>query len=192
MPRGCNSLGREVYDNGPIVTHAGMGYGGADVSMASVNPNIGGAKMVLQTGQQHYRVADDFIVPAGGWMLDGITLNGYGPDAPPGSPGWTGFSLKIWQGSAPGEGSPLYETIASPAISSSNVYRVLNGAGNLQDNARAVDRILYALPNVTLVEGQYWFDFQVSGGVSAAMNCVMDISPQYPDNPITARATPIC
>lgn len=175
------AMAAELYNNGPVVTHPGQGFGGADVSMASSNANSGGANMLSPT----YRCADDFTVPAGGWVLDGIKLSGYRTSAPPGNPGWTTFDLKIWAGANPGVGAPVYQTNAAPAIAFTNVYRIFNGVANLQNTDRALNSLTFALPNLNLAAGQYWFDLSVGGAATGWMNYVMDPNPANPNDPIT-------
>jgi len=177
------AYGDLLYDNGPFITHPGQGAGGADVSMCSVNPNSGGSNMRLTT-EPYYRCADDFVVPAGGWILDKVRTFGYETGAAPGSPAWTGFSMKIWSGT-PGTGTVVYQTTAAPTIAWTGVYRVFNGTTNLTNTQRAVNYLDWTLPNVQLGPGTYWVDVQVQGGSSGWWNYVMDPNPSNPNDPIT-------
>lgn len=174
------AMGAELYNSGGFITHAGQGFGGADVSMASLAYNSGGHNM-LGT----YREADDFIVGAGGWTIDSIKTHGYATNAPAGNPGWTGFSMKIWAGASPGLGSPVYQTTAAPTITFTNVYRVFNGAANLLNTARAVNSLTWSVPNINLPAGQYWVDVNVTGGSTGWWNYVMQPNPTNPNDPIT-------
>lgn len=66
-----------LYDNGPMITHAGGGAGGADASVLQTNlgMNAYGFGHQLEYG---YRVADDFEVDiASGWDLDAIQFFAY-------------------------------------------------------------------------------------------------------------------
>lgn len=175
-----------LYDNGPFITHPGQGYNGADLSMCSLNPNSGGSNMrQAGTGLAYYRCADDFIVPAGGWNIDGIRTYGYATGAAPGTPGWTGFEMKVWSGAQPGIGTPVYTTTVAPTIAFTNVYRCFNGV--FVDNTRAINRMDWAIPagGLALPAGQYWIDVQVQGGTSGWWNYVMDPNPTNPNDPIT-------
>jgi hypothetical protein len=169
----------ELFNTATFVTHAGQGAGGLDVSMCSVNPNSGGNNMFAPS----FKTADDFIVPAGGWTLDGIQLFGYMTGNNPAP--WTGYTLNIWQGATPGLGTAVYTTTAAPTKVMTNVYRVFNGTANLLNTDRRINRMTWSLPNVALAAGQYWFDLSVSGGTSGWMNYVMQPNPTNPNDPIT-------
>ena len=52
----------QIYDNGTIVNNPGLGVGGADVSSLHDGLNSLGMNHASGLG---YRVADDFIIPAG-------------------------------------------------------------------------------------------------------------------------------
>jgi hypothetical protein len=65
-----------LFDNGPLVTHPGGGYGGADASFVQISIGLlayGSGNMV----SLNYWVADDFTVPAGGWIIEGYGFYGY-------------------------------------------------------------------------------------------------------------------
>lgn len=173
-----------LYDNGPVVTHPGQGAGGADVSMCSVAPNTAGLNMMQQTGQDYYRVADNFTVPAGGWTVDKLRLWGYATGTTPGNPGYTGYSLIIWNGD-PGVGTQVYTTTAAPTVAWSGVYRVFNGTANLTNTQRPLNWLDFALPNINLAPGNYHWDLMVTASVSAWYPLVMDINPSNPNDPIT-------
>ena len=115
-----------IYDNGPIITNPGLGYRGGDVSMATLEVNTCGLSVDADQG---YRVADDFTVPAGGWMLNGIELYAYATNAPPGAPGWLAYSLNIWQGDVPGTGTPVFTTTAAPTITPAGTHSASSGCG---------------------------------------------------------------
>ena len=173
-----------LYDNGPVVTHPGQGAGGADVSMCSVAPNTAGLNMMQQSGQDYYRVADNFVVPAGGWQVDKLRLWGYATNGTPGAPPWTGYSLILWSGD-PGVGTQVYSTTAAPTITWSGVYRVFNGTANLLNTARALNWLDFSLPNINLPAGTYHWDLMITSSTSAWMPLVMDINPANPNDPIT-------
>jgi hypothetical protein len=178
-----------LYDNGPVVTHPGQGAGGADVSMCSSHPDSAGANMLWQAvDPRYFRVADDWVVPAGQtWNVSQLRLWGYATNAPPGFPGWTFYSLKIWRDQTPSDDpANFYQTTAAPAITFSGVYRVFNGIENLMNTERALNRLTFSFsPALVLPAGTYWFDLQVGGGTFGWYNFVMDINPRNPYDPIT-------
>ncbi|MFZ1553126.1 MAG: hypothetical protein WAV53_17145, partial [Anaerolineae bacterium] len=69
--------GAILFDNGPLVTHPGGGFGGADASavQTAIGLTIYGAGHQLSANN---RVADDFTVPAGEtWTINTVTFYAY-------------------------------------------------------------------------------------------------------------------
>lgn len=176
----------ELYNNGPFVTHPGQGAGGADVSMASSNPNFAGLNMRFLGGTnppELFTIADDFAVSdAAGWFVDQITMFGYETNANP--PAWTVARLWIYD-NAPDAGGTIIHSYTSNTWQFSGVYRVFNGAGNLQNTQRPIYKILFNTTGLQLNQGTYWLALQVEGGASGWANMVMDINPNDANNPIT-------
>jgi hypothetical protein len=178
----------DLHDNGPIITHPGAGAGGLDVSMCSLNPNSSGSNMLLQGVNPYYRVADDWVVPAGEeWSVTDLKLQGYVTGGVAGNPGWTSYSLRIWKDQMPVDGpANFYNGTAAPTIAFLNVYRVFNGVANLLNTQRPVNELTFTFnPPLSLPAGTYWFDLQVGGAASGWYNYVMDPNPANPDDPIT-------
>lgn len=181
-----------LYNNGPFVTHPGGGAGGADASMASVNPNWGGLQMYNANSPgkpEQYTIADDFTVTdSQGWYITRITMYGYEIDA--NNPNWTLAKLKIYNG-VPGGGGSVIASYTSTNWSSTGVFRVFNGVANLPSTLRLINRIVFDIPSLELAQGSYWValqvDTQLVGGNprQAWANFVMDINPNDPNNPIT-------
>ena len=170
-----------LWDNGGIVTHPGAGAGGVDVSMASVG-GAAGSNVRQQTTGDHFRVADDFVV-SGTWLVESITVQAYETNAS--TPGWTGGSLNVWDGSPADAGSSIVASFSNPTVTDAGVYRVFNGAANLSNTARPVHNITFALNDLQLGSGTYWIDWNVEGGASAWANPVMEANPSDPNAPIT-------
>jgi hypothetical protein len=173
-----------AFDNGGIVTHPGAGAGGADVSMASPDPqNLAGSNARLNptTGGPEFRIADDFTVTAAaGCVLSEVVTHGYQTG---GVPTWTAANINIRSGSTAG---PIVATATTNSWAWTGVYRVFNGLGNLQNTQRPVYRIVFSFTDVTLPPGTYWIDWQIVGGASGWAPYVM-LPPDPPGgaNPIT-------
>ena len=87
-----------LYDNGPRVSCAGCGSGGADASVLETALGMGlyGWNQAQALG---YRVADDFPVPDGErWTVDDSQFFAYQTSAPTGASPITSVNLRIWNG----------------------------------------------------------------------------------------------
>jgi len=162
-PAGTATL---LHDNGPIVTRAGAGAGGADASV--VQTQMGNVSHGANHGQASgFRVADDFEVPAGGWIIDTITVYAYEVGSSTTST-IQSVNLRIWNGvpGEPGSSVVFGDTTTNRMLGSgfANVYRVAPTA--LTDPARPVMASVVALGGLQLSEGSYWLDWQ-SAGTSA-------------------------
>lgn len=179
--------GDVLWDNGPIVTHPGQGDGGADVSMASVEVNSGGANASnAETKDGNFRVADDFLVSGGAWNIDSISVNVYATNGDPNKPPFTDFNANIWDGPPGVDGSNIVATSTGfENLEWTGVYRVFNGAGNLGSTARAIMQVDLLFDDLSLEPGFYWVDWQADTETSAWANYVMDVNPNDPDDPIT-------
>ncbi|MCB1568213.1 MAG: hypothetical protein KDI69_05265 [Xanthomonadales bacterium] len=166
MPARPNAIQAILYDNGPFVTHPGGGASGADASAVESSLGLTTFGFGHQVSSNN-RVADDFTVPAGGWIINAITFYAYQT----GSTTTTTFdhvNLQIWDG-VPGQlGSNIVwgdtSTNRLSASSFSNVYRVLDTG--LTDSNRPIMANTVTV-GTTLPAGTYWLDWQ-SGGTLAS------------------------
>ncbi|MEP0775109.1 MAG: hypothetical protein HRF46_12180, partial [Acidobacteriota bacterium] len=155
-----------LYDNGPLVTHPGGGFGGADASALQSDLGLStyGFGHALSSG---YRVADDITVPAGGWYIDTITFFAYQTGS-----GTTStidhINLRIWDGVPGAVGSTIVwgDTTTNRLVSTawSNIYRVLDT--NLLGTTRPVMANVAAV-GVFLPAGTYWLDWQTGGTLAS-------------------------
>lgn len=155
-----------LWDNGPLVTTPGGGYGGADVSerQTLLDEHIIG---VNHDPGSLTRLADDFMVTyPGGWTIDTITFYAY----------QTGSSttstieqvyLRIWDGHPRLASSNVVfgDTTTNRLISTtwSGIYRA--------DDVAPLDHQRPIMENdvdvgVTLGPGTYWLDWQSDGSLS--------------------------
>jgi len=155
-----------LYDNGPLVTHPGGGVNGANTS--AIQTTLG----LLTAGFAHaigisVRVADDFVVPAGGWNIATVTVFAYQTGSTTTST-INDVRVQIWNGppGAPGSAVVFGDTTTNRLISSSftNIYRSV--IGDLLANNRPIMANTVAI-NTILPPGSYWLDW-TSGGTLAS------------------------
>ncbi|HRO86767.1 MAG TPA: GEVED domain-containing protein [Chiayiivirga sp.] len=155
-----------LYDNGPLITNAGAGAGGADVSalQTAVGNSIYGSNVSVSGG---FRVADDFAVPAGGWMVDAITVFAYQTGSTTTST-MNAANLRIWDGVPGAAGSNIVfgdtTTNRLAATAFSGIYRTLDtDLTNADRPIMSVDISVGAI----LPEGTYWVDWQLGGSLAS-------------------------
>lgn len=157
----------ELYSNGPLVTHPGEGFGGADASAVQSDLDLTTHGFNVSKAAD-LRLADDFEVPAGGWHVGSITFYVYvigGGSTPPFA--IDHVNLQIWDG-PPGEaGSSVVwgddNTNLLKDVEFSNIYRVSDKRdSNLIASNRPVMAVTASVDHV-LAEGTYWLDWQVDG-----------------------------
>ncbi len=155
-----------LYDNGPLITNPGAGAGGADVSalQTAVGNSTYGSNVSTSAG---FRVADDFSVPAGGWMVDTITVYSYQTGSSTTST-INAANLRIWDGVPGAAGSNIVfgdtTTNRLSATAFSGIYRTLDtDLTNADRPIMSVDISVGAI----LPAGTYWVDWQLGGSLAS-------------------------
>jgi len=156
-----------LYDNGPLVTHPGGGFGGADASVLQTNLSMstyGVGHQVLS----NYWVADDFTVPAGGWNIAGFGFYAYQTGSGITST-LTAVHLIIYDG-VPGNGGTNIvfgdgTTNRLTSTSFTNIYRVLDNSMLNTDRPIMLDDCKF---NLNLAPGTYWIAWQTDGTLTFA------------------------
>ena len=154
-----------LFDNGPLTTHPGGGFGGANASavQTALGLTLFGFGHAISSG---FRMADDFTVPAGGWTISTITFYAYQT----GSTTTTtinNVNLQIWNG-VPGaqavSSSATPPPTAWPAAASPTSTVCLTP--RLTNNTRPVMANVVTV-NTTLPAGTYWLDWQTGGTLTS-------------------------
>ena len=155
-----------LYDNGPLVTHPGAGAGGANVSalQTAIGMDTFGFGHQISAGN---RVADDFTVTGGGWLINTITFFAYQTGSSTTST-INNINLRIWDGPPNVGGSSVVfgDTTTNRLVSStwSNINRTLDTALTASD--RPIMASVVAV-NTFLPAGTYWVDWQVGGTLAS-------------------------
>ncbi len=155
-----------LFDNGPLITNAGAGAGGADVS--ALQTAVGGG--IFGFGHQllnNNRVADDFVVSGSGWLVNTVTFFAYQTGSTTTST-MNAVTLQIWNGppGAPGSSVVFGDTVTNRLVSSTftNIYRTLDTA--LTNNQRPVMANVVTV-NTFLPAGTYWLDWNAGGTLAS-------------------------
>ncbi len=135
---------------------------------------IGGlsAQSIELTGV--YRFADNFTVPAPGWLLSGASFYAYQPGAiGPVSP-FDAANVRIWNGAPGSPGSSVVWgdsfTNRLSNVSSTSTFRIFNSVVGPFAAAPDSTRLVWKLDTTFvkfLAAGTYWIDFQIEPNDSA-------------------------
>lgn len=151
-----------IYDNGPLITNPGAGYGGADASVLQTNLGMSTYGFGVQAGNG-YRIADDFALAAETHLTQ-IVLYGYQTYSGT-TPTIDNVNLTIWDENL-GTGTILWGDNSTNVLGSSeftNIYRVTDS--NLLNADRPIMSLVIPL-DLTLGPGTYWLDYQFAGSAS--------------------------
>lgn len=166
-PEGVPACGSQLYTNGPWVTATGTGPGGADLSVldTAAGNSIFGFGHAVSGG---FRVADEFVVPAGGWTLNCAVLYAYQTGSTTTST-MTAVNVRIWDGQPGAVGSNIVfgDTTTNRMISSTwtNAYRVADNA--ISGTTRPIMAQTVNFGGLNLAAGTYWLDFQTGGSLAS-------------------------
>ena len=156
-----------LHDNGPLVTHPGGGFGGADASalQTAIGLNVYGFGHAVATG---FRLADDFTVPGPApWSITDITFFAYQTGSTTTST-ITDVNLRIWDGPPGQAGSNIvYGDTTTNRLATStftNIYRAIDTS--LLDSNRPIMADVVTV-NTTLPPGTYWLDWQTGGSLAS-------------------------
>ena len=151
-----------LWNNGPLVTNAGAGAGGADVSVSSPGQSTG-----VNFNNAFYARADNFTVSGGGWNISSMTFFGYQTGSGNAST-ITGLYAQIWSGDPMSGGTVVWGDMTTNIMSSTSwtgIYRT--DAASLGSTDRPIMDIVANGLNVSLADGQYWIEFAATGSTSS-------------------------
>jgi hypothetical protein len=123
-------------------------------------------------GSGAFRLADDFVVGAGGMNLGYVKFPIYTTGAT--AITTTAVTLQIWQGGPPGVGTLIFGDTTTNRMANvefSNIYRIFNtaggpacgGTGTAPGTTRR-QQMAYVTVNQNLAPGTYWLDWGYTGG----------------------------
>jgi hypothetical protein len=151
-----------------LITGVGTGAGGADLSTLQSSSLLMTSFGSTNSTATAFRVAENFVVPAGGWTIDKITTYAYQTGSTTTST-MNAFNFRIWNGTPGAMGSSVVfgdtTTNRMTATAFTNIYRVT------ETTLTATNRPIMAIEagglNLTLPAGTYWLDWQVGGSLGS-------------------------
>ncbi len=169
-PTAVWALGPNVlFNNGPVANSLGTGAGGADESVlqtTSLGMNTLGFGHQVLNGN---RMADDFTVPAGGWLIDSFTFFAYQTNSPTTST-MTEVNMRIWDGVPAAPGSNIVfgdnTTNVMTATAFTNIFRVTETTTGTATNRPIMAQTVGGL-SLLLPAGTYWVDWQSGGSLAS-------------------------
>ena len=159
-----NSDDNVIYDNGPLITHPGAGYGGLDASalQESIGLTVHGWNANRSQG---YSLSDDFIVDDF-WELSNIELYVYQEYATNAT--ISEASAQIWDGdpNLP-ESTVIFGDLSTNRLllnSLSDIYRVFES--DITSQSRRLQLVSIDLSGCIVTPGIYWIQVQFVGSDS--------------------------
>jgi uncharacterized repeat protein (TIGR01451 family) len=162
-------LGGALLDLRPqLITHPGAGAGGADESRLQ-NSSLGMGTIGFGAQQSvPNRVADDFVVPAGGWDVNAISFYTYQTGSTTTST-ITGLTFQIWNGPPNVGGSTVvFGDTTTNRLSSStftNIFRVTETT--IGNTTRPIMAATASGLTINLPAGTYWLDWAYTGSLAS-------------------------
>lgn len=171
-----------IYENGPFVTHANGGAGGAPASLVQTGPPYFMTELGFEaaaTGAPPSSVAEDFVTN-GTWCVHGIEVFAFQTGAT--APSLTGVFLEFYDGDPATTGQPI---VGSPGFANNlftmpghlvsntmtGVFRALDTAPTT--TTAQVQSVFVGLPAPLLLDssalpgGRYWLRMQFTGSQAA-------------------------
>ena len=150
-----------LHDNGGVVTSSGGAADGADLSAVptALGATLTGHAAVIAHDQ---RVADDFVVPAGGWRVAAFEFDVFQPGASALAPSYDRAHVRVWDGAPGAVGSSIvFGDLATNRLVSArfaNAWRV-TGLGSALE--RPIHEVRASTGTLVLAPGTYWVEWQV-------------------------------
>jgi len=156
-----------LYDNGPIITHPGGGYGGNDASAVQtiLSLNTYGFGAQISSG---ISLADDFTISDDYWRIVGFQFFTYQTGSTTAST-ITDLQVQIYDSPPDSGGTVIWGDLATNRLTYTewkNIFRVLDY--NLPDTERPImSAETEIMPPLILYSGKYWIEFRLGGTLSS-------------------------
>lgn len=151
------SAGVTLWNNGPVVTNPGGGFGGADASLVQSQLGMTGLGGNATVGS--FRRADNFTVGAGGWQLDSIQVFGYFTGGNTTTSPIEGLFVQIWSGNPSAGGTLVAGDTTTNILASSQWTGAYRATVNAPlGNTRPIWDAVGSLGGLILAEGEYWVE----------------------------------
>ncbi len=159
----------DLHNNGPFVTNAGGGAGGADLSAVQLQLANLTHGVSMQQSPLADRVADDFTLSTSS-TLTSVVLYSFQRNSSTTVSPFTSVNLRIWSGRPGDPGSQILfgDTTTNRLTSAAwtGSYRAHN------DIPTNTERPIFAVqaaisPALALPAGTYWIDWQMAGTLSS-------------------------
>lgn len=158
-----------IYNNGPFITHPGIGPGGTDVSrLQSVSLGMLNLGFGVQAdpGINNWG-ADDFVIPAGfTWNISGMTFYGYETAPPSTASTITSMHLRIFNGAPNAGGVLIFGDTTTDRLSSTTFSNVYRDSETLPGDLTRPVQANRANFSLSLGPGTYWAAFQFGGNLA--------------------------
>ncbi len=153
------------WDNGPIITNAGTGSGGKDVSV-SANGTYG-----FNYKNSTNTIADEFVVPAGEtWIIDQFVNYGYQTGSTTTST-FTNNYFKVWNGDpSTGTATLLFDYSAANQLTASvfsNIYRTQSTDMATATTRPIMENTCNLATKFNLTSGTYWIEWSATGSLTS-------------------------
>jgi hypothetical protein len=167
IPLNYNGPAAVLYDNGPLVTHAGGGSGGADASALQTALGMGvyGFGHAISAG---YTVADDFTISGDDWTIEELHFFAYQTGSSTTST-INDYRVQIYNGDPSTGGTVIWGDLSTNVFTSStwsNIYRVLD-TDLLASNRPIMETTVHLGTPIVLSAGTYWIRWQAGGTLSS-------------------------
>jgi len=156
-----------LHDNGPLVTHPGGGFGGADASALQTALGMGTYGYGHQISAS-ITVADDFTISGASWNIDELRFFAYQTGSSTTST-INDLRMQIYNGDPSAGGTVIYGDLTTNVLSSTsftNIYRVLD-TGLLDSQRPIMENVVQLTPPLNLGAGTYWIEWQCGGTLTS-------------------------
>lgn len=156
-----------LHDNGPLATHPGGGFGGADASALQTALGMGtyGYGHAISAG---YTVADDFTITGDDWTVEELHFFAYQTGSTTTST-MNDYRVEIYSGNPSSGGTLIWGNLTTNVLTSStwsNIYRVLD-TDLLASNRPVMESVVDLATPLVLSAGTYWIRWQAGGTLSS-------------------------